>query len=571
MLLIKTSQDAIKASVLRGHQEIAIRAASEVGLFIQQPKELLISTASILGVVSADAWSQETVLVELALNNPIFSRIVSINKNGMEIATSELGSELKDRTDELGFIKAVAGEFYISDVYIQDNHTPYVKLAVPIRRLGEVIGVLFAKVNLRGIWDIVDRIKLNKTGMAYVVSDKGILIAHPDKKKVLANENMLSNPSIALKIGSERSRTTNRIVKSVLNGQIGSIEYLDDDKQKQVSSFAPILGLGWGVVVTQSADEAFSFSWAMKAQSWILIILSELVVVVISFLIARALVKPIKALAEATKQVAQGKLDEYIPSKRKDELGELVRSFNNMINKLKEAKASERLSIIGKAATAIVHELKNSLVMVNTLIGLFPKKHKDKRFVERFTKTVPQELERWKSMLQDLSDFSRGAKIELSLAQIDIAELIKDIHCLIEERTLQSNIKLQINIEEELPYIQGNSQKLRQVFVNLVTNAVDAMPNGGSLILSAAMANKADKRESKHHIEIKVRDTGMGLSTHSFEKIFEPFHTTKINGMGLGLAISRNIIQQHGGDIEVKSESNQGTSFIVKLPVSQEL
>ena len=550
VLLIKTSQEAIKASVLRGRQELAIRAASEVGLFIQQPKDLLISTASILGVVPVEAWKHEAVLVELALNNPIFSRISSIDKNGVELATSELGSELKNRAYEPAFINAMAGEFYMSDVYIDDNYTPYMKLAVPIKRLGEQLGVLLAEVNLRGMWDIVDRIQLGKTGVAYVVSGEGILIAHPDKKKVVANE------KIAFP----------RIIGTASNKRTGSIEYLNKDKQKQISSFATVPGSGWIVIVNQAANEAFAYSWIMKTQSWILIIISEIVAIIVSILIARALVRPIKALAESTKQIAQGKLDEYIPVKKKDELGQLVRSFNYMIKKLKEAKAAERLAVVGKAAAAIVHELKNSLVMVNTFVGLFPKKHKDKKFVERFSRIIPQEIERWKIMLQDLSDFSRGAKIDLPFSEIDVSLLIKDIHCLIEERASQSNIKLEVNIESDLPRIQGNDQKLKQVLMNLITNALDAMPDGGSLILSAMAVDKADKAKARH-LEIRVRDTGAGISAESFEKIFDPFYTTKADGMGLGLAISRNIVQQHGGDIEISSDPGQGTSFIVRLPV----
>jgi signal transduction histidine kinase len=554
ILLIKTSREAIRGSVLQGHQELATRAASEVGLFIRQPRELLAATASILGTIPTNAWSQETVLVELALNNPIFNRISLINKNGMEIAASELGSQLKDRADEWSFISALAGDFYISDVYIRDNHTPYIKLAAPVIKLGEVAGVLFAEANLRGMWDIVDGIKLDKTGIAYVVSDKGVLIAHPDKKRVLANQDMLSD----------------KIIQTVLSGRTGSAEYSGDNALRQIASFAPIPGLGWGVVVTQSTDEAFAYSWAMKTQSWALIISSELVAIIISIMIARALVKPIRALAEASKQVAQGRLDKNIPSKRKDELGELVRSFNNMIKKLNHAKTVERLSVVGKAATAIVHELKNSLVMVYTYVGMFPKKHKDKKFLEKFSRTVPQELERWKAMLQDLSDFSRGEKIDFAFDEIDLSELIKDIHYLIEERALQGNIKLTINIEKELPRIQGNSQKLKQVFINLATNAIEAMPGGGSLDLSVTIPNGEAKQEFQY-VEIKVRDSGKGISRQHLDKLFLPFHTTKSNGMGLGLAISRNIIQQHGGDIEVENGSDQGTCFNVRLPLKRGL
>jgi two-component system NtrC family sensor kinase len=296
-----------------------------------------------------------------------------------------------------------------------------------------------------------------------------------------------------------------------------------------------------------------------------------LIAIFISILIANALVKPIKALAKSTKRVAQGKLDEHISVKREDELGELVFSFNDMIRKLRDAKNSERLSIVGKAAASIVHELKNSLVMVNTLVGLFPKKHKDARFIENFSKTMPQELERWRTMLQDLSDFSRGARIDLWFTDVDIARLIGDIRCLIEERVSQNNIELNVSVEKGLPRIKGNAQKLKQVLMNLVTNAIDAMPGGGALNLCVSMDDKINNRQKIRYVEIKIEDTGRGIPQEDYERIFEPFYTTKADGIGLGLAISRNIIQQHGGDIKAESRLNQGSCFVIILPANQTL
>ena len=540
-LLIGSSQTAVKTSVLRDQEQLAIRAAGELGEFIKRPRALLKSTASILGTLHADLWKQETVMTELALNEEIFSRISSLGLDGRELVTSELGTALEDRSHEPAFNKALAGGFYMSDIYISADHTPYATMAAPVRRLGKITGVLIAEVNLRGFWKIVDDIRIGKTGRAYVVSKQGVVIADEDKKRVLANENVS---------GSE-------VVRAVLAGRTGSVEFTDAFGHKWLKAYTPIESLGWGVVVKQSTDEAYSFLRLMKVESWVLIGLSLLITLLISVLLARLLVKPIKLLAERMHRVEHGDLDQHLAVQRNDEIGNLMNAFNRMTGQLKKARESEKLAVIGKAAAAIAHELKNSLVMAGTYIGLLPKRHADKEFLEKFSRVLPEELESWKNMLQDISDYSRKSGFELSA--VNVNDLVADFTFLIERRLSQNAVRLELDVSENLPAIQGNGQKLKQVLMNLVINALDAMPEGGSLWFAAQVSGA--------HLEIAVRDTGKGIPKNRLETIFEPFHTTKTNGLGLGLTICREIVEMHGGRLTGQSEVGQGTMFTMTLPV----
>jgi len=123
-------------------------------------------------------------------------------------------------------------------------------------------------------------------------------------------------------------------------------------------------------------------------------------------------------------------------------------------------------------------------------------------------------------------------------------------------------------MNEGLPIIEGNMNQLRQVFLNLVTNALEATPSSGSILISTSMSAES-KPHRPSHIEIKITNTGAGIPSDDLERIFEPFYTTKDNGLGLGLSISKEIIERHGGSIIVSSKRNVGASFIVNIPAPE--
>ncbi|MFH1783230.1 MAG: cache domain-containing protein, partial [Candidatus Omnitrophota bacterium] len=158
ILLINTSQNAVRNSVLNNHKEIAKRSAEAIELFIKNPRDMLRTTASMLEVVYPAPWKQETVLVDLVLNQPIFMRIASFDLKGEELSNSELGRKLDWFYLEEAMEKIKKGENYTSKVTILDNHIPYINMAVPIRKMGKIIGGLIADINLRGVWQIVDNI-----------------------------------------------------------------------------------------------------------------------------------------------------------------------------------------------------------------------------------------------------------------------------------------------------------------------------------------------------------------------------------------------------------------------------
>ena len=548
--LLDTSQEAMRKTVLNNHKEIVTRAAQELRLFIKGPEDLLNTTATMLRTVYPAPWKQETMLVELALNQPVFMRASCVDLSANVLASSELGRGLKWDYPEDALEAIKSRKSYISAVKILDNHTPYLTMAVPVKKAGKTVAALIADVNLRGMWEIVDSIRLDKTGRAHLVSSDGTTIAHQDKKKVLKNENLRGLKDVDL----------------ALAGRAGAIELEDESGKKWISSYAPISGLGWGIVLRQERGEAYLFSKIMKRQSLIIIALSELAAILVSIFMGRVLARPVRNLVSRIKRVAAGDLNHKIKVRRRDEIGELVGSFNDMTKKLKRAKARERLSAVGEAAAWIAHEFKNSLVSIKAFVQLFPHKHTDKEFVDRFSKLMPGEINRWEGMLKELSEFSSHSELEITRTDVDVKELIGNALEIMTEKFIEKRIDVKYNVRHDNFRIKADAQRLKQVFMNLIINAVNAMPEGGSLAVSMDLIDN-EGLGGPAHIRVGIKDTGSGIPADTLEKIFEPFHTTKRGGMGLGLTISRGIIEQHGGSIEVESEIDNGTTFIVTLPV----
>lgn len=162
--------------------------------------------------------------------------------------------------------------------------------------------------------------------------------------------------------------------------------------------------------------------------------------------------------------------------------------------------------------------------------------------------------------MKGLLEFSHQNPPEKNYADInDIINLSVDV---LKNQVTFQNIKIKKTLDNNLPQIQIDPDKIKQVFLNLMLNAAEAMPDGGSLAIISKLS------ENQKNIEIEFTDTGLGISKENINKLFDPFFTTKAGGTGLGLAVSYGIIEQHKGKIEVKSQEGRGSTFIIKLPVS---
>jgi signal transduction histidine kinase len=171
-----------------------------------------------------------------------------------------------------------------------------------------------------------------------------------------------------------------------------------------------------------------------------------------------------------------------------------------------------------------------------------------------------KQLKRLSEITLRLMNFSRNASEEVAAQPIDVNKAIDDIVMIVQHEFQGNGIEMQMNLAQDLPAVAGNANSLQQVFLNLLINARDAMPKGGSIGVTSSLTG--------FHVCVKISDTGQGIEKELLEKIFAPFFSTKgEKGTGLGLAICSKIISQHKGEIRVESEVGKGTTFTIFLPV----
>ncbi|ABO50518.1 integral membrane sensor signal transduction histidine kinase [Desulforamulus reducens MI-1] len=257
-------------------------------------------------------------------------------------------------------------------------------------------------------------------------------------------------------------------------------------------------------------------------------------------------------------------LDKRLPA-MPGEIGEVVQAINNLADSLKEKKRlqeelmrSERLVALGRLVTGVAHELRNPLGIVRATVQVMDGEYKNLEGIKDYTKVICEQIDRGNKVIQELLDFGRPSKPIVS--PIDLNGLLESVLTFTYPILRQNNIQLVREFTKDLPKANIDSDRIKQVFVNLILNAIQAMPGGGNLTINTFA--------EKDTIQVQFTDSGKGISPKDLPRIFDPFYTTKDDGAGLGLAISHQIIRMHGGAIWVSSTSPTGTTFNVCLPKS---
>lgn len=301
------------------------------------------------------------------------------------------------------------------------------------------------------------------------------------------------------------------------------------------------------------------------------IALVALVTILLTFALAvpvsRAITRPLKELkelVEASQRVAQGDMTARVPVRTGGEVGLLATSFNAMLDTLHATQDqlvhSEKLASLGQLAAGVAHELNNPLGTIllysDTLLKETDEGHKHHADL----KMIVSETKRCKRIVADLLNFARQQQV---VAQpTDVNELFQELVMLAFRRIKTIAVEFILDLAPDLPKIEADTAQLRQVLLNLMTNSVEAMPQGGTLTVRTRPGPSG-------MITIEIQDTGVGIPPENLGKLFTPFFTTKPigKGTGLGLAIVYGIIKMHRGQINVKSQVGQGTTFIIHLPI----
>ena len=292
-------------------------------------------------------------------------------------------------------------------------------------------------------------------------------------------------------------------------------------------------------------------------------------------LLARRISRPVKKLVDGTVRISKGDFSHKIEINSQDELGNLARSFNAMSARLLETREqmeethkkliqAEKLASIGKLAATIAHEIRNPLTSVKLNIQ---KVLEDDRLeaMEKEHLAITQEgIGQIEKFVKELLNFTRVSGLQL--ARFPVSQILEESVKMMVDSFRQKRIAIERKVDEGLPEVLVDGDKMRQVFLNVLRNAYEAVDQNGKIIISAALAGNGQAKK----IRVRISDSGCGIPDKDWENIFEPFFTTKPSGFGLGLANARKIVEQHKGVIRVVKKRSAGTAFEILIPCEGE-
>jgi len=441
-------------------------------------------------------------------------------------------------------------------------------------------GVVGEILDLRVIQDLVRQTRLGTSGYVYAIDARGVPIAHP-------NSAAFTNRSLAFP----------QVTRALASLQTGSTVGRNFRGERVLSSWATVGPVGWKVFVEQPESAAFA---PVRGKIWRTALLLAAFVAAgigLSVLLARRLVRPVQQMRTAAGRIGAGAYDERIELRRRDELGGLADELNGMAASLQasvqslEQKVEERTRELQRALAELSrkgrqlevasehkshflanmsHELRTPL---NAIIGfsqvlqqrLFgPINEKQEEYLDDILSSGNHLL----SLINDVLDLSKveAGQVELEVASLSLREALERGVVMVREPATKHGVRLSLELEPGVDLVEGDERRLRQVIFNLLSNAVKFTPEGGEVVVATASRD--------HEVLISVTDTGPGIPPEDHERIFEEFQQTDVGvrqreGTGLGLALSKRLVELHGGRIWVESEPGHGSRFVFTLPAKE--
>jgi signal transduction histidine kinase len=535
-------------TVVQGNLNVARQVSEQIDLYVTGSVKILKAVAADLQQTGLEPWQQDRILKNYVLEFPEFRELTLIDESGRQTISSRIG---KPTVTVPGSDSIKIDGTLMSRFSVDNDLLPTAVLAAPVtdsQRQGWLVG----RLNLEEMWRMVDRIRVGSQGYALVVTGEGQLLAHGDpdeKSRVARGDTMQSHPLIV----ALNQRKDDRVASAEYEGNRGPV--------LGVAATLPVLG--WTVIVEQPQSEAFAIPIRLQNQLGIAIGLALLAMLGAGYFWGRSFINPILALTRGTRALASGRLDERVIVDSTDELGQLGDAFNNMADKLVElqedVRKKERQATFGRVAVGLVHDISHPIQNIGNSCKLMVKMFDDLEYRESFKRTVEREFDQVKRVLEDLRNLARPKPIEKFPLDLN-----KALHG-VAESMLPSAETSGISFETELVfgplYIEGDLYALNRVHRNLIINAFQATPPRGRVII------RSMRKDDEAIVEIS--DTGSGIPPERLGTIFDDFVTTKKQGLGLGLALSKKMVEQLGGTITVASQVGVGTTFTMRFPVTK--
>lgn len=546
---IISTRNGAQQAVIQGNLNVASRAADQIELYITSSVRILKAVNADLQNTGLERWQQDRILKNYALEFPEFTELTLLDESGTAIVTSRIGAS----TVAVPGSNSVRIEgALMSPFSVDEDLLPTAIFALPISE-SNAGGWLVARLNLEELWRMVDQIRVGTQGHALVITGHGQLLAHGDpdaKSEVASGANMLSHPLV---VALQRTGNGEQTASAQYANARGSIV--------GVAARAP--ALGWTVIVEQPINEAFAIPIRLQQQLFIAIGGAVAAMLTVGFFWGRSFIGPILALTRSTRELAKGKMDARVAIRSTDEIGQLGDAFNNMADKLVElqedVRKKERQAMFGRMAIGLVHDLSHPIQNIGNSCKLIVKMFDDLEYRESFRSTVERELAQVKRVLDDLRNLAKPLPLEKF--PLDVNKALAQLAESMRPSAESAGLDLQTELVFGPLYIEGDLFALNRVYRNLITNAFQATSPHGKVVIRT-------RRQDDHGI-IEITDSGCGIPPARIDTVFDDFVTTKRRGLGLGLAISKKVVDQLGGTIGVVSEVGVGSTFTLRFPLTK--
>jgi len=454
-----------------------------------------------------------------------------------------------------------ATDFYLSD----DLKTPTLAISniITARATGLPLGVLVNRYKGDMLNSLLteEGSAIGRSGKAYIVNKDGLLLTLPnfikdkkDKYEIILKEQVKTEP---ITRAQSQGKETLGIYRDSLGNSVLGASVINKEK-------------GWLIIAEKDTVLAFA---PLRFLALIIVSIAFIcitIVILLSFLISGKITEPILKITQAAGKVAQGDFEAEINYASNDELGILVKDFNQMVQDLKKLHSQllqcDRLASLGTLSAGVAHEIKNPLaIIIQGLAFLRASMPEGDAIAIDAVERIEKAGMRAANIVRDLLSFSRQNPPALE-AQ-NIAAVIEDTLPLVEHQIKLKNIKILRRVSADLPFVKVDNSQMKQAFINIILNAVEAMPRGGTITIAV---EKPKTQAESSNLEIRFTDSGCGITEENLHKVFDPFFSTKQKqgGTGLGLSVTKGIIEGHNGTVEIESKLGEGTTVIVRLPIA---
>ncbi|HOG28581.1 MAG TPA: sensor histidine kinase [Vicinamibacterales bacterium] len=542
-------REGTRRTVNDGNLNLARQVGEQLSRYVSTNLLILAGLADDIGIAELDPDERDRILKNFILRFPEFREVTALAADGAVIATSRIGASTLTLPQAGGV--SLHG-VRISPVVVDADFLPTMLVAAPLGGGAQAPGWLVGELSIEELWRLVSRVRVGAAGHAMVVGPAGELLAHgnPDERPAIARgASLASDPVVA----ALRQAAPGAPVVRDRTTEAGEVF---------LSAGVAIPSLGWLVIVEQPAAEALAASRRQERDLTAAIALGLLVMVLAGLIWGRSLIAPIQELIRGTEAIAEGRLDERVRITSRSELGRLGDAFNKMAGRLgdlqEDVRRQERHAVFGRVAAGLVHDLSHPFKNIQNNCRLIVKMHDDPEYLELFRRTIDRECGQVKRVFEDLRNLARPMPMERF--PLDLNRLAADVAESMRANAETAGLSLELDLAPGPLLVEGDVFALSRVCRNLVMNAIEATnPRGTVTIATRAAAAAA---------VLRVSDTGCGIAPARLETLFESFATTKRQGLGLGLAIAKKIVDQAGGTITASSVVGRGSAFEVTLALA---